>query len=280
VGISGGWRATNEEIEESVRSQVREIIGRGDGIVSGGALGVDYLALDEALQDNPAADRIKIFLPVPLESYATHYCQRAEESVISREQAENLIKQLSALKRINPAALLEDTDTNMVNQATYYRRNSAVVEAADELIAFRIRSAASEGLGTKDTVDKARAKGIPVKVYEFDLSRKTLKFRHHLAQEILAGRKHVTWRLFDDKDLQLGDQLEFRDWETKEKFATAEITQVREKKLSAIQEEDFAGHEQFASQEDMLKHYREYYGDKVTGDTIVKIIDFKLVQSE
>lgn len=37
---------------------------------------------------------------------------------------------------------------------------------------------------------------------------KTLKFRSHLADLILKGEKDVTWRLFDDKDLTIGDQLE------------------------------------------------------------------------
>ncbi|MBI2047855.1 MAG: hypothetical protein HYT27_01830, partial [Parcubacteria group bacterium] len=63
-GISGSWRKTNETVEQGVLEAVRKIIERGDGIVSGGALNVDYFATDEALKLNPTADRIKIFLPV------------------------------------------------------------------------------------------------------------------------------------------------------------------------------------------------------------------------
>jgi hypothetical protein len=62
-----------------------------------------------------------------------------------------------------------------------------------------------------------------------DKSMKTLKFRHQLVEEILTGRKTVTWRLFDDKDLKVGDKIELLYWETKEKFADAEIIEVREK---------------------------------------------------
>jgi hypothetical protein len=40
---------------------------------------------------------------------------------------------------------------------------------------------------------------------------KKLKFRHHLVKEIVTGSKTVTWRLFDDKDLQVGDELELID---------------------------------------------------------------------
>lgn len=105
----------------------------------------------------------------------------------------------------------------------------------------------------------------------------TLKFRHHLAEEILAGRKTATWRLFDEKSLKVGDRVELLYWETKEKFADAEIVQVREKRLGDIKDEDFEGHEKFESKEKMLETYRKYYGDKVDWDVVVKIIEFKLL---
>ncbi len=113
-----------------------------------------------------------------------------------------------------------------------------------------------------------------------DKSVKTLKFRHHLAEEILKGRKTVTWRLFDDKDLKVGDEVKLLYWETKEKFANAEIINVREKKLGEIEEKDFEGHEQFGSKNEMLETYRKYYGDRVDWDTIVKIVEFKLLRNQ
>ncbi|MDD5032979.1 MAG: ASCH domain-containing protein [Candidatus Pacebacteria bacterium] len=106
---------------------------------------------------------------------------------------------------------------------------------------------------------------------------KKLKFRHFLAEEILAGRKNVTWRLFDDKNLKIGDGLELMDWESGEKFADAEIIKIREKKFGEIEEKDLEGHEKFESREEMLETYKKYYGDKVDRDTIVKIIEFKLL---
>lgn len=106
---------------------------------------------------------------------------------------------------------------------------------------------------------------------------KTLKFRKNLAEEILAGRKKATWRLFDDKDLSVGDKVEFLIWESKEKFADAEIITLKEKKLCDIVEEDFVGHEKFISREEMLKSYQSFYGDKVNWDTPVKMINFKIL---
>ena len=108
---------------------------------------------------------------------------------------------------------------------------------------------------------------------------KSLKFRHNLVQKILDGSKSVTWRLFDDKNLQAGDQVELIDWESGEKFAEAEIIGVREKKLNEIEEKDFEGHEKYESIEEMLGHYKKYYGEKVNLDTKVKIINFRLLRA-
>lgn len=107
---------------------------------------------------------------------------------------------------------------------------------------------------------------------------KTLKFRPHLAKMILEGGKTTTWRLFDDKNLQVGNKLNLQNWETGENFASAEILEMQEKKLGELKDADLDGHEGFQSQEDMLKHYREYYGEKVNLNTVIKIIKFKLVK--
>lgn len=106
---------------------------------------------------------------------------------------------------------------------------------------------------------------------------KQLKFRSHLVPLVLSGEKTVTWRLFDDKNLSVGDTIEFFDSETGEKFAQAEATQVREKSFKELTDEDFEGHEKFSSPEEMMKTYKENYGDQVTMDTLIKMIDFKLL---
>lgn len=48
---------------------------------------------------------------------------------------------------------------------------------------------------------------------------KTLKFRPHLVEQILAGQQRSTWRLFDDKDLKKGDDITFINKETLEEFS-------------------------------------------------------------
>jgi hypothetical protein len=106
---------------------------------------------------------------------------------------------------------------------------------------------------------------------------KPLKFKPHLAQLILDGKKMTTWRLFDDKNLQVGDELELKNAETLEIFSKAIITEVREKKMAQLNKNDYDGHEVFENEEDMYRHYRGYYPNHEIGpDTLVKIIHFTL----
>src|ERR1700722_8296304 len=100
------------------------------------------------------------------------------------------------------------------------------------------------------------------------MESKIIKFRDNLAKLVLAGEKDSTWRLFDDKDLSKSDEVELMNWDTKEVFAKATLTEVREKKMGELKDADFDGHEKFANEEEMYKTYRTYYGDKVGPDTI------------
>ena len=108
---------------------------------------------------------------------------------------------------------------------------------------------------------------------------KTLKFSPHLVPLVISGEKNVTWRLFDDKNLSLNDELEFVNKETGKVFGHAKITNVREKKFEDICHEDFDGHEKFSSNEVMLETYKGYYGDKVNKDSVVKIISFSFFKA-
>ncbi len=104
--------------------------------------------------------------------------------------------------------------------------------------------------------------------------RKTLKFAPELCEKILAGTKTSTWRLFDDKELTVGDALNFINKATLESFGTGKINHLYIKTLGTLDESDWNGHERFASDEVMYDTYRNYYGDKVSPATEVKIIHF------
>jgi SAM-dependent methyltransferase len=69
IGISGTWRTTSKAVENDVRSAIREITSRGDGVITGGALGVDYFAVDEALKSYSDAAKLKVVIPAFFDSY-------------------------------------------------------------------------------------------------------------------------------------------------------------------------------------------------------------------
>lgn len=109
------------------------------------------------------------------------------------------------------------------------------------------------------------------------MNGKRLRFMSNLVPLVLSGKKYVTWRMFDDNDLKVGDRLVMIDRSTDTEFAQSDIIDVYEKKFGEINEKDFVGHEEFSSRNEMYKTYCSYYGDKVNDDTIVKIIKFQLI---
>jgi ribonuclease HI len=115
---------------------------------------------------------------------------------------------------------------------------------------------------------------------------KTLKLEHDLAQLVLEGKKYSTWRLYDDKDLSVNDDVRLIDKidpnkpETWKVIGVARIDTVIQKRLGDIHDSDYDGHEQCASPKDMLEMYRGYYGPQVDMDTPVKIIRFTFNNNE
>ncbi len=111
---------------------------------------------------------------------------------------------------------------------------------------------------------------------------KTLKLEHELADLVRAGKKSSTWRMFDDKNVSAGDEVELVDKvdparpETWLVMGTARIGQVIEKELGTITAEEMQEHK-YASFDEMLTTYREYYGSDVSATTIIKIINFTFI---
>ncbi|HSX35858.1 MAG TPA: reverse transcriptase-like protein [Patescibacteria group bacterium] len=111
---------------------------------------------------------------------------------------------------------------------------------------------------------------------------KTLKFEHHLAELIREGKKTSTWRLYDDKDLSVNDEVELLDKvdpakpETWQRIGVARIDSVIQKRLGDIEPDEFDRQEQFSSQKQMLETYQHYYGPQVNAGAAVKIIHFTL----
>ena len=74
---------------------------------------------------------------------------------------------------------------------------------------------------------------------------KKLRFAPHLVPLVLNGSKTTTWRLFDDKDLQVGDEFEMLHSETQEKFATGKIISINITKFKNLTESDHKGHKSY-----------------------------------
>lgn len=66
------------------------------------------------------------------------------------------------------------------------------------------------------------------------------------------------------------------DSDTGSVFARASVTQTILKRLGDIQDADLIGHEKYESQERKLENFRAFYSDRVTPDTVAKIIRFQL----
>jgi hypothetical protein len=105
---------------------------------------------------------------------------------------------------------------------------------------------------------------------------KTLKFYPELVPLILSGEKVVTWRLFDDKNLQTGDVVDLVDRSSMNRFAIAKLTKVVEKKMGKLEDEDWDGHEKFSSEKEMYTTYAKYYNQRITKNTPLKIIHFEI----
>ena len=109
---------------------------------------------------------------------------------------------------------------------------------------------------------------------------KTLKLDHALARAVQKGEKTATWRIFDDKDLSVNDtvllidKLDPKDPSTWQPIGVATISEVVQKRLGDISTADMEGYKYYESADAMLAEFRQYYDDKVTLDTPVKMIHF------
>lgn len=160
VGISGTWRVNAPGLGDDVRREVMAVLERGDGIVTGGALGVDFTATEVVLEQGLGEIRLQVIIPAPLEVYIANYRKRVSEGVVGVEPVEKVIDQLNELKRIGVLRELGETE---VNVRSYYLRNLEVVKACDELLAFQVNASP----GTQNTIEHAREAGMPVRLFAY-----------------------------------------------------------------------------------------------------------------
>lgn len=161
VIFTGTWRLINEEVERDVRESVREVLAQGDGIITGGALGVDFITLDEAMKINSTFENILIIIPTKLEIYKDYLKQPLLEGMVKLEDFNALIEKLSTLKEKRPESIIEMPFTDNT-RLEYFARDQEEVNHADAVYAFQV----NDSKGTQDTIDKAKIKGIPILLHK------------------------------------------------------------------------------------------------------------------
>ncbi len=159
--FTGTWRLTDADVERDVRNAARDIFDRGDGIVTGGATGVDFYAMDEAMRIDPSASRLRVVLPCALDlfiqDHRDHWCM----APITSETIDALAELLRTIQRANPDAI-EAMPYVDITQEHYDLRNIREVEIADSVFAFQV----NESTGTQHTIDSARAAGKAIERHE------------------------------------------------------------------------------------------------------------------
>lgn len=163
VIFTGTWRLTNKEVENDVRRAARQVFLRGDGMVTGGATGVDYYAMDEFIKLNPDCTRIRIFIPARLDHFIADYRKNWKHTPITDADIDNLESILTIIKSRNPAAMYEvKKESGDIAQEEYDLRHNEEVTFSDEVFAFHVNKSS----GTSDTIQKAKAAGLPVSVHK------------------------------------------------------------------------------------------------------------------
>lgn len=165
LAVVGSGPKFDRQIETDVRKTVTEAVEAGDGIVSGGGLGVDQIAIAAAIAASGRRKRLKVILPTPLEVYTSYCRQQASEGRVDPRQAEELVAQLERVRAIGRAALIE-MDYEAVSPDSIEAKNQAVVDLADHLLAFGV----DQDPQTESTISRAEQRSIPttVKRYQAD----------------------------------------------------------------------------------------------------------------
>jgi ribonuclease HI len=108
---------------------------------------------------------------------------------------------------------------------------------------------------------------------------KTLKISHEFAGAVLEGKAHTTWRIADDKNLAVNDQIELIDKvdprrpDTWRVIGVATIDHITEQRLSDLSNEAL-NKIAAESHQALYTLSRQYYGSGITEETPVKLVHF------
>ena len=167
-GITGSWRYEFDPLKNDVEQTIKKIVLQGDGIVTGGAMGVDYFATQTFLvnaKKEEISKKLKIYLPVCLKDYLDYLYKRVEQGAVTKEKVDLLEKQLNFIKENFPQCIMDDSDFNEVNTESYFARNEKIVDDCDEIYAFHVNNTK----GVQDAINHATKSGKPVHVKKYSI---------------------------------------------------------------------------------------------------------------
>ncbi len=101
-----------------------------------------------------------------------------------------------------------------------------------------------------------------------------------MSQLILEGKKTVTWRVNDEKNISVDDdvwiidKVDKKNPDTWQVIGTARINEILAKRLGEVENDELGEGENYASKEEMVATFRKYYGRDINAKTAVKIIHF------
>ncbi len=162
VGISGSWRTINQKIVDDVTEIVRSITSEGMGILTGGALGVDYVATEVVLKESDPEKQLRIALPINRYAYMEHFTNSSMRKKISRTQQDFLIDQLRYIDEYYPNIIFDNSkfdeelflkfEDETYRKNSYHFRDCLIAYGCDGLIALWINGSG----GVEDTINKVR----------------------------------------------------------------------------------------------------------------------------
>ncbi len=106
---------------------------------------------------------------------------------------------------------------------------------------------------------------------------KKLKFGGNLPEKILSGMKTSTWRVNDEKNIVVNDELSLCNLQSEE-FARAIVTYVKETRFEDLTDKDWEGHEKYHSEEEMYREFSKMYKMEILPETKLKIIKFYIIK--
>lgn len=128
----------------------------------GGATGVDYFAMDEALMLFPDASHLKVIIPTNLQNYIHDYRTNWCKDPVTPTAIDTLEELLTRLKSVRPEHFVEMPFNHDITQEHYDLRHNEEVAVSDAVYAFQV----NKSTGTQDTIDKAKAAGLTITLHK------------------------------------------------------------------------------------------------------------------